>query len=123
MRLEEYIRACIGDYLNSNNITADDDEITSILTEVLSGSYAFQIIYTSKIQINVIGFAYSEDYTFIKYKILDHTIMSFSEGDDTITPHWIYKRENHNSIYAEHEILFIDKNIIRDIKLEFELNI
>ena len=69
MRLEEYIRACIGDYLNSNNITADDDEITSILTEVLSGSYAFQIIYTSKIQINVIGFAYSEDYTFIKYKI------------------------------------------------------
>ncbi len=118
MRLEKYIRTCIEDYLNINSITANDDEVDSILTEVLSGSYAFLIIYTNKI-----GFSYTSGYTLLRYKILDHTRMSFSEGDNTITPHWIYERENHNSTYGEHEILFIDKNIIRDIKLEFELNI
>lgn len=114
MRLEKYIRTCIEDYLNINSITANDDEVDSILTEVLSGSYAFLIIYTNKID-----FSYS-GYTLLRYKILDHTRMSFY---NTITPHWIYERENHNSTYGEHEILFIDKNIIRDIKLEFELNI
>ncbi len=111
--LDRCIEESILLHFRKHNIHIGQDDISGIINRVKCGEYAFQVIYTE-----IVSYKGRTLYEFSLLKPLNDLLLS-REGD-----HWNYKRDsNVTNSYSEIEILFFNRNEIRDIKLKFGLNI
>ena len=112
MNIKDYILLKIKTQLSNNYIWISECDIQCIYEDVMSGVYAFRIIYEDcdKYDTHI----KSESYKLKEYSHLDYRLLKeFSEDSDLISIDG-GKRFQWN----KREVLFIDPIEIRDLKLK-----
>jgi hypothetical protein len=125
MNLSDYITDKIKSHFIENSIYILDCDINMIYNRVIGGEYAFQIIYNDSIATLINNVYYRSAFKLVKP--LNDSLLVFSppieiNSHDLIDACWVYMNQ-YKPTYSEREILFFDRNEIREIKLKFELNI
>lgn len=115
--LECHLESVIRQHFFDNNIHIHQNDISDIISRVMNGEYAFQIIYDEVDKFD----AHLPAWVSFKLKLIKplNDSLLYREMD-----YWSYRRTTElTNAYSTSEILLFDRNEIREIKLKSELNI
>jgi hypothetical protein len=115
MTVKIYVNDIIDNHQSNNGIYFDLNSRDYIQRNIENGIFAFQIIYSLKLDIN-------EMLVVTLVKNLNYNKLLFRKGyEDGISDMWSYDNTD-NYKYSERETLIFNPSIIRNIKLNQILN-
>lgn len=114
MTVKSYINNIIDNHQSNNSIYFDSESRDYIQTNIENGIFAFQIIYSLRLDIN-------EMLVVTLVKNLNHNKLLFFKGIEDLSNMWSYDGTD-NYKYSERETLIFNPSIIRNIKLNQILN-
>ena len=114
MTVKSYINNIIDNHQSNNSIYFDSESRDYIQTNIENGIFAFQIIYSLRLDIN-------EMLVVTLVKNLNHNKLLFFKGNEDLSNMWSYDGTD-NYKYSERETLIFNPSIIRNIKLNQILN-
>ena len=109
MTFKSYVNSIIDNHQSDNSIYFDSESRDYIHTNIENGIFAFQIIYSLKLDIN-------EMLVVTLVKNLNHNKLLFFKGNEDLSNMWSYDGTD-NYKYSEGETLIFNPSIIRNIKL------
>ena len=114
MTVKSYINNIIDNHQSNNSIYFDSESRDYVQTNIENGIFAFQIIYSLRLDIN-------EMLVVTLVKNLNHNKLLFFKGIEDLSNMWSYDGTD-NYKYSERETLIFNPSIIRNIKLNQILN-
>ena len=109
MTFKSYVNSIIDNHQSNNSIYFDSKSRDYIQRNIENGVFAFQIIYSLKLDIN-------EMLVVTLVKNLNHNKLLFFKGSEDLSNMWSYDGTD-NYKYSERETLIFNPSIIRNIKL------
>ena len=109
MTFKSYVNSIIDNHQSDNSIYFDSESRDYIQRNIENGVFAFQIIYSLKLDIN-------EMLVVTLVKNLNHNKLLFFKGNEDLSNMWSYDGTD-NYKYSEGETLIFNPSIIRNIKL------